>query len=149
MARRITKATARKVLAKAKQELSCRQIAKDLHISRDSVYRIVAGKWHPPDNSHSGPTSAKGAYCPGCERNVPPPCVACRAKKFQRNRRPRNAILIDSLGHESDLALNLKKAEQKHYDKVAAERAAKPPPIPQQENDHPSLRAIHQTNFMR
>jgi transcriptional regulator with XRE-family HTH domain len=70
-------------------ELSQRQIAEQLQVSRGTVHNIASGKrGHHGRELQEG--SAKGyshpQRCPGCGAMVAMPCVLCRAREFRNNR---------------------------------------------------------------
>ena len=78
-------------------ELSHRQIATRLHVSRGTVHNIATGKrgLHGVDPVADLVASVAGepvaARCPECGHLVHLPCVACRAENYQIRNRARMA----------------------------------------------------------
>jgi transcriptional regulator with XRE-family HTH domain len=70
-------------------ELSQRQIAEQLHVSRGTVHNIASGKrghFGSEPKENSAERFSIPERCPGCGAMVAMPCVLCRAREYGANR---------------------------------------------------------------
>ena len=105
----------------AEGDLSQRQIAKVMKVSRGTVGAVAVGKRRPyyprpedPDEQSTGPVRR----CPGCGGMATMPCRACRILEIKAQSSKR----CHALAPEEPLALDLAEKHQIRYEEIRQQR---------------------------